>query len=270
MDPSSPYAMQNLIAMKDQFDIAFACDTDHDRYGVVTRSAGLLPLNHFLSVAISYLLQDRKEWNKTSSIGKTVVTSQMIDHVAAKLGRKVYDVPVGFKWFSAGLLDGSLCFGGEENAGASFSRIDGSVWTTDKDGIVPALLSAEILAMTSKDPGEHYQELTKDLEDFFYDRIDAPATAAQKAQLGKLSADQIHSKGLAGEKILNILTEALGNKAPIGGIKIETVNGWFAARPSGTEDIYKIYAESFKNEKHLEQKIEEAQVIVNHAMTANS
>jgi len=270
MDPSSLYAMQNLVTIKDQFDIAFACDTDHDRHGIVTRSAGLMPPNHFLSVAISYLLQNRNAWNKTSVIGKTVVTSQMIDRVAAKLGRKIYDVPVGFKWFSEGLFDGSLCFGGEESAGASFSRMDGSVWTTDKDGIVPALLSAEILAVTGKDPGEQYQALTAELGESFYDRVEAKATATQRAQLGKISADQIQSKELAGDKILNILTQAPGNKASIAGIKIETENGWFAARPSGTEDIYKIYAESFKDEKHLKQMIEEAQSIVDQTITKNS
>ena len=270
MDPSSSYAMQNLIAMKDQFDIAFACDTDHDRHGIVTRSTGLMPPNHFLSVAISYLIQNRKEWNKTAAIGKTIVTSQMIDRVVARLGRTVCDVPVGFKWFSAGLIDGSLCFGGEESAGATFSRIDGTVWTTDKDGMVPALLSAEILAVTGRDPGEHYQLLTKDLGESFYDRVEAKATAAQRAQLGKISADKIVSKTLAGEKIQKILTAAPGNNAAIGGIKIETENGWFAARPSGTEDIYKIYAESFKSDEHLKSILKEAQAIVDSSLSAGT
>lgn len=248
MDPSSPYAMQHLIGMKDQFDIAFACDTDHDRHGIVTKSSGLLPPNHYLSVVVNYLLQARKDWSKTSSIGKTVVTSQMIDRVATKLGRKIYDVPVGFKWFSAGLLDGSLCFGGEESAGAIFSRINGDVWTTDKDGIVPALLSAEILAVTGKDPGEIYKELMNEFGGSYYDRKEAKASPEQKAKLATLSAADVRSKELAGEKILSILTEAPGNNAAIGGIKIETGSGWFAARPSGTEDIYKIYAESFKDD----------------------
>ena len=270
MDPSSSYAMQNLIAMKDQFDVAFACDTDHDRHGIVTRSTGLMPPNHFLSVAISYLIQNRKEWNKTAAIGKTIVTSQMIDRVVARLGRTVCDVPVGFKWFSAGLIDGSLCFGGEESAGATFSRIDGTVWTTDKDGMVPALLSAEILAVTGRDPGEHHQLLTKDLGESFYDRVEAKATAAQRAQLGKISADKIVSKTLAGENIQKILTAAPGNNAAIGGIKIETENGWFAARPSGTEDIYKIYAESFKSDEHLKSILEEAQAIVDSSLSAGT
>jgi phosphoglucomutase len=266
MDPSSSYAMQHLIGMKDQFDIAFACDTDHDRHGIVSRSSGLLPPNHYLSVAVHYLLQYRKEWNKTAAIGKTVVTSRMIDRVAIKLGRKICDVPVGFKWFSAGLLDGSLCFGGEESAGAIFSRINGDVWTTDKDGIVPALLSAEILAVTGQDPGDIYMELINEFGESFYDRKEAAASPEQQAKLGKLSAGQIKSKNLAGEKILNILTVAPGNNEAIGGIKIETENGWFAARPSGTEKIYKIYAESFKNERHLEKILEEAQAIVNETL----
>lgn len=266
MDPSSPYAMQSLIGMKDQFDITFACDTDHDRHGIVTKSSGLLPPNHYLSVAIHYLLQNRKDWSKTSAIGKTVVTSGMINRVVKKLGRKIYDVPVGFKWFSSGLLDGSLCFGGEESAGAVFSRINGDVWTTDKDGIVPALLSAEILAVTGKDPGEIYKELVNEFGESFYDRKEAKASPEQKARLGKLSVGDIKSKELAGEKITNILTQAPGNNAPIGGIKIETENGWFAARPSGTEDIYKIYAESFSNKEHLEKIIEEAQSIVDDVL----
>ena len=266
MDPSSTYAMQRLIAMKDNFDISFACDTDHDRHGIVTKSAGLLNPNHYLSVAVFYLLQNRPQWAKTSAIGKTVVTTQLIDRIAAKLNRKLYDVPVGFKWFVDGLLDGSLCFGGEESAGASFSRLDGSVWTTDKDGFIPALLSAEITAKTANDPGNIYNELTKDLGEPFYDRIEAKATPEQKEKLKNLSASQIKHKELAGEKIESILTNAPGNNAPIGGLKVVTDNGWFAARPSGTEDIYKIYAESFLGKDHLKKIIDEAQTIVNAAL----
>ncbi len=262
MDPSSSYAMQSLIKMKDQFDISFACDTDHDRHGIVTKSAGLLPPNHYLSAAIFYLLQHRPKWNSSSAIGKTVVSSSMIDRVTAKLGRKIYEVPVGFKWFVDGLSDGSLCFGGEESAGASFSRLDGSVWTTDKDGLIPALLSAEILAVTGRDPGEIYKELTKDFGEPVYNRLEAPATPEQKALLSKLSPDLVKSKDLAGEKIQSILTKAPGNGADIGGLKVVTENGWFAARPSGTEDIYKIYAESFSGEEHVKRILEEGQGIV--------
>jgi phosphoglucomutase len=262
MDPSSSYAMQSLIKMKDQFDISFACDTDHDRHGIVTKSAGLLPPNHYLSAAIFYLLQHRPKWNSSSAIGKTVVSSSMIDRVTAKLGRKIYEVPVGFKWFVDGLSDGSLCFGGEESAGASFSRLDGSVWTTDKDGLIPALLSAEILAVTGRDPGEIYKELTKDFGEPVYNRLEAPATPEQKALLSKLSPDLVKSKDLAGEKIQSILTKAPGNGADIGGLKVVTENGWFAARPSGTEDIYNIYAESFSGEEHVKRILEEGQGIV--------
>jgi phosphoglucomutase len=266
MDPSSPYAMQRLIAMKDDYDISFACDTDHDRHGIVTKSAGLLNPNHYLSVAVFYLLQHRPDWNKKSAVGKTVVTTQLIDRIAAKLGRKIDDVPVGFKWFVDGLLDSSLCFGGEESAGASFSRINGSVWTTDKDGFIPALLSAEITAKMGKDPGKIYNELTKEFGEPFYDRIEAKATPEQKEKLKKLSASQIKHKDLAGEKIINILTTAPGNSASIGGVKVVTEKGWVAARPSGTEDIYKIYAESFLSKDHLEKMIDEAQTIVNAAL----
>jgi phosphoglucomutase len=266
MDPSSPYAMQRLIAMKDNFDISFACDTDHDRHGIVTKNAGLLNPNHYLSVAIFYLLQNRPQWTKTSAVGKTVVTTQLIDRIAAKLYRKLYDVPVGFKWFVDGLLDGSLCFGGEESAGASFSRLDGSVWTTDKDGFIPALLSAEITAKMGNDPGKIYTNLTKEYGVPFYGRIEAKATPEQKEKLKNLSASQIKHKELAGEKIKSILTKAPGNNAPIGGLKVITDNGWFAARPSGTEDIYKIYAESFLNKEHLKKIIDEAQTIVNAAL----
>jgi phosphoglucomutase len=266
MDPSSPFAMQRLIDMKDRFDLSFACDTDHDRHGIVAKSTGLLPPNHFLSVAISYLLQNRPKWAATASIGKTVVSSQMIDRVAAKLGRKLYEVPVGFKWFVDGLFDGSLCFGGEESAGASFVRLDGGVWTTDKDGIIPCLLAAEITGRTGKDPGELYRELTRDFGEPAYDRVESPATPAEKAVLLKLSPEQVGTADLAGEKIRNVLTRAPGNGAPIGGLKAVTDSGWFAARPSGTEDIYKIYAESFRGADHLRQLIGEAQAIVDRAI----
>jgi phosphoglucomutase len=266
MDPSSPYAMQRLIAMKDDYDISFACDTDHDRHGIVTKSSGLMNPNNYLSVAVFYLLQHRPDWNKKAAVGKTVVTTQLIDRIAKKRGQQIDDVPVGFKWFVDGLLDSSLCFGGEESAGASFSRLDGSVWTTDKDGFIPALLSAEITAKMGKDPGEIYNELTKEFGEPFYDRIEAMATPEQKEKLKKLAASQIKDKDLAGEKIKNILTKAPGNNAPIGGMKVITENGWFAARPSGTEDIYKIYAESFLSKDHLKKIIDEAQTIVNAAL----
>jgi len=268
MDPSSPYAMRRLIALKDRFEVAFACDTDHDRHGIVTRSAGLLPPNHYLSVAILYLFQHRPKWSASAAVGKTVVSSQMIDRVTAKLGRKLYEVPVGFKWFVDGLLDGSLGFGGEESAGASFIRVDGGVWTTDKDGIVSALLSAEITARMNRDPGELYRELVREFGESFYDRVEAPATAAQKEMLGRLSPQQVSSANLAGEKIQAILTNAPGNDAPIGGLKVIAKSGWFAARPSGTEDIYKIYAESFRDADHLRRIEEEAQAIVTAAVTA--
>jgi len=268
MDPSSPYAMQRLIGLKDRFDIAFACDTDHDRHGIVTRSAGLLPPNHYISAAILYLFQHRPKWSKTAAVGKTVVSSQMIDRVTTKLGRRLYEVPVGFKWFVDGLLDGSLGFGGEESAGASFIRMDGSVWTTDKDGIVPALLSAEITARMGRDPGEIYRELTREFGEPLYDRVEAKATAAEKALLKKLSPPQVQSGDLAGEKIQTILTHAPGNGASIGGLKVIAESGWFAARPSGTEDIYKIYAESFRGADHLRRILEEAQTIVSAALAA--
>ncbi|CAN5414174.1 phosphoglucomutase (alpha-D-glucose-1,6-bisphosphate-dependent) [soil metagenome] len=266
MDPSSPYAMQRLIEMKNRFAISFACDTDHDRHGIVTKSAGLLNPNHYLSVAIFYLLQNRPGWNKSAAIGKTVVSSAMIDRVTAKLGRKLYEVPVGFKWFVDGLFDQSLCFGGEESAGASFSRKDGGVWKKDKDGFIPSLLSAEITARMEKDPGEIYAELTKELGEPFYDRIEAKASVEQKEKIKQLSPENIQQKEMAGEKITSILTNAPGNNSPIGGLKISTENGWFAARPSGTEDIYKIYAESFLSKKHLNKIINEAQQIVNAAL----
>jgi phosphoglucomutase len=270
MDPSSPYAMQSLIGLKDRFESAFACDTDHDRHGIVTRSVGLLAPNHYLSVAIFYLFQHRPKWRKGAAVGKTVVSSQMIDRVTAKLGRELNEAPVGFKWFVDGLLDGSLGFGGEESAGASFVRLNGSVWTTDKDGIVPALLAAEITARMGRDPGEIYHELTCEFGEPLYDRVEAPATPGQKAILEKLSPQQVQIKDLASEKIQTILTRAPGNGAPIGGLKVVAENGWFAARPSGTENIYKIYAESFLGEDHLRHVLEEAQEIVKNALAAGA
>ena len=267
MDPSSSHAMQRLIQLKDKFPVAFACDTDHDRHGIVTQSAGLMQPNHFLAVAINYLFQNRPMWDSSTGIGKTLVSSQMIDRVAKKLGRKLVEVPVGFKWFVDGLYDGSLGFGGEESAGASFLNRQGKVWSTDKDGIIAALLAGEITASTGKDPAEIYQEFIKEFGEPVYDRIDAPATPEQKDKLKKLSSEQITSSELAGEKITNILTSAPGNGAAIGGLKVETANGWFAARPSGTENIYKIYAESFKGEDHLRALQEEAQKVVNDAIS---
>jgi len=268
MDPSSPYAMQALIHLKDRYDIAFACDTDHDRHGIVTRSAGLLPSNHYLAVCIDYLFRNRPRWKPTAGIGKTVVSSEMIDRVAARLGRPLYEVPVGFKWFVTGLLDGSLGFGGEESAGASFLRHDGSAWTTDKDGIVPALLSAEMTARTGKDPGELYQGLTREFGEPAFERVDAPATKQQKQILRRLAPEQVRSKELAGGRITRILSQAPGNGAPIDGLKVSSEEGWFAARPSGTEDIYKIYAESFRGSEHLRRIIEEAQKIVSDCFKA--
>ena len=268
MDPSSSHAMQSLIGLKNKFDITFACDTDHDRHGIVTNSAGLMLPNHYLAVAIDYLFQNRPDWSADAAVGKTLVSSSMIDRVANKIGRKLYEVPVGFKWFADGLFDGSLGFGGEESAGASFLRKDGSVWTTDKDGIAPALLSAEMTAVTGKDPGEIYKNLTELLGEPSSDRIDAAATPAQKKQLSQLSPEQVTSDMLAGEKITNVLTKAPGNDAAIGGLKVTTENGWFAARPSGTEDIYKIYAESFKGKDHLQSIFDEAQVLVDSALNA--
>ncbi len=251
MDPSSPYAMQRLIALKDRFPIAFACDTDHDRHGIVAQSCGLMPPNHYLCAMIFYLFQHRPGWRKEAAVGKTVVSSQMIDRVAAKLGRRLMEVPVGFKWFVEGLLDGSLGFGGEESAGASFLRKDGTVWTTDKDGIVPALLSAEMTARMGRDPGEIYRDLTREFGEMFYDRIEAPATREQKERMKTLS---IQPRLLAGEKVIAVV--------PIGGVKVVSEGGWFAARPSGTEDIYKIYGESFRSREHLNRILEEAQRMV--------
>jgi phosphoglucomutase len=270
MDPSSPFAMQGLIGLKDRFDVAAACDTDHDRHGIVTKSAGLLPPNHYLSAAIFYLFQHRPDWPSAAVVGKTVVSSQMIDRVAAKLGRKLYEVPVGFKWFVDGLLDGSMAFGGEESAGASFVRRSGSAWTTDKDGIVLALLAAEIIARMGRDPGTIYAELTRDLGEPVYDRVEAAATPVQKEILKKLPTGQVSATDLAGEKIRAILTNAPGNGASIGGVKVVSENGWFAARPSGTEDIYKIYAESFRGPDHLRRILEEAQALVSDTLAAPS
>jgi phosphoglucomutase len=262
MDPSSSYAMQRLIDLKDRYDIAFACDTDHDRHGVVTKSSGLMPPNHYLAVAIDYLFRHRTRWRADAAVGKTVVSSAMIDRVSCRLHRTLYEVPVGFKWFVNGLIDGSLGFGGEESAGASFSRADGSVWTTDKDGIVPALLSAEITARTGRDPGETYRTMTQELGEMFASRVDAPANAEQKKKLGALDKHQVRITELAGDPIERVLTRAPGNDAPIGGVKVTSRGGWFAARPSGTEDIYKIYAESFRDPAHLQKLLAEAQVIV--------
>ncbi len=262
MDCSSPYAMASLIKLKDDFDIAFGNDTDHDRHGIVTRSAGLMNPNHYLSVAVSYLFQNRPGWSRQAAVGKTLVSSTMIDRVTADIGRALCEVPVGFKWFVDGLLDGSLGFGGEESAGASFLRLDGTVWTTDKDGIIMDLLAAEITARTGQDPSEHYRDLEKKFGSPVYERLDAPATPTQKKALKSLSPDMVEAGSLAGEKIIAKLTAAPGNGAPIGGLKVVAENGWFAARPSGTEDIYKIYAESFLGREHLEAIQGEARVIV--------
>ena len=266
MDPSSSYAMQGLIGLKERFDVAFACDPDHDRHGIVTPSGGLLAPNNYLAVSIDYLFQNRPQWRADAAVGKTVVSSGLIDRVAARLGRRLYEVPVGFKWFADGLFEGSLGFGGEESAGASFLRLDGSVWSTDKDGLIPSLLAAEMTARTGRDPSQLYQKMTEDLGLPFSTRVDAKATPQQKALLGKLSPDQVKSTSLAGEAITRILSHAPGNDQPIGGLKVMTENGWFAARPSGTEDIYKIYAESFIGDEHLNRLVEEAQVLVDTAI----
>ena len=268
MDPSSPHAMHALIGLKDRFDISFACDTDHDRHGIVTRSAGLLPANHYLAVSVDYLLRHRDGWRRDAGVGKTVVSSAMIDRVTAALQRRLYEVRVGFKWFVEGLFDGSLGFGGEESAGAAFLRRDGAVWTTDKDGIIPGLLSAEITARTGRDPGEAYAALTRAHGEPRFERIDAPASAEQRKALAQLTPGQLESRELAGEPIQSILTRAPGNDAPIGGLKVIAAHGWFAARPSGTEDIYKIYAESFRGEDHLRRIQEQARQIVGAALTA--
>ena len=266
MDCSSPYAMARLVVLKNQYQVAFANDTDADRHGIVTPSAGLMNPNHYLSVAIRYLLTHRPGWSARAAVGKTLVSSSLIDRVVAGLGRAVWEVPVGFKWFAPGLLDGSVCFGGDESAGASYLRMDGTVWTTDKDGLIMNLLAAEITARTGKDPGEHYRELTAEFGTPFYSRIDAPATPEQKARLGRLSADAVRASTLAGEPIAAKITRAPSNGAPIGGLKVSTRSGWFAARPSGTENIYKIYAESFKDERHLEAILAEAQEIVGKSL----
>ena len=270
MDPSSRYAMQRLLDIKDRFDIAFACDTDHDRHGIVTAQAGLLAPNHYLSVAIDYLFQHRPQWGAHAAVGKTIVSTRLIDLVTARLGRTLYEVPVGFKWFAAGLLDGSLGFGGEESAGASFLRRDGSAWTTDKDGIVLALLAAEISACRGRDPGTLYTELARELGTPVADRVDAPATPQQKKQLAALVPQRIDTAELAGEKIASILGNAPGNGAPIGSVKVIAESGWFAARSSGTEDIYKIYAESFSGAEHLQRILSEAQAIVDRAIASPS
>src|SRR5215469_5483762 len=266
MDPSSPYAMKSLVGLKDNFDVSFACDTDHDRHGIVTKSFGLLPPNPYLAVCIQHLFSNRAQWPTNLAVGKTLVSSSMIDRVAGKLARKLYEVPVGFKWFVEGLLNGSLGFGGEESAGASFLRHDGTVWTTDKDGPIMNLLAAETTARTDKDPGEHYRELAAEFGTSHYTRIDAPATPEQKAALQKLSADAVNESTLAGEPITRKLTRTPGNNAPIGGLKVTTMSGWFAARPSGTENVYKIYAESFRSEEHLNEILAEAQTIVNQSL----
>lgn len=267
MDPSSSYTMQSMVSRRNDYEVAFACDADHDRHGIVTPSTGLLPPNHYLAVAIDYLFQNRPQWNSHIAIGKTVVSSAMIDRVSEKLGRRLYEVPVGFKWFAPGLHQGSLGFGGEESAGASFLRADGTVWTTDKDGIIPSLLAAEIKAKTGRDPGECYKELAERFGYAVESRVEAPANVEQKKVLAKLSPEQIISTELAGEKIESIITHAPGNNAAIGGIKVSSASGWFAARPSGTEEIYKIYAESFNGNAHLKQLIAEAQLIVDKAIS---
>ena len=269
MDCSSPYAMARLVALKDNYRVAFGNDPDADRHGIVTPSAGLMNPNHYLAVAIRYLLTHRPLWLKSAAVGKTLVSSSMIDRVVRSLGRRLNEVPVGFKWFVPGLFDGSLCFGGEESAGASFARYDGTVWTTDKDGLIMALLAAEITARTGKDPGQHYQELTAQFGAPLYSRVDAPATPEEKAKLRALAPEAVSESVLAGEPIVDKLTRAPGDNAPMGGLKVVTANGWFAARPSGTENIYKIYAESFKDQAHLNAILSEAEGIVNRALNAS-
>jgi phosphoglucomutase len=266
MDCSSPYAMQRLIALKDRFDVAWACDTDHDRHGIVTKDAGLLDPNHYLAAAIAYLFAHRPKWPATAGVGKTVVSTSLIDRVAARLGRPLVEVPVGFKWFVEGFVAGTLAFGGEESAGASLLRRDGTVWTTDKDGIALGLLAAEMTAVTGRTPSELYDDLTREFGEFAYQRIDAPATPEQKTVLQHLSPQQITE--IAGDKVRSFLTNAPGNGAPIGGLKVITDNGWFAVRPSGTEDVYKLYAESFTGSAHLGRIQEEAQAIVRRALRA--
>ncbi len=270
MDPSSVYAMARMVGLKDQFDVAFASDTDADRHGIVSHSHGLLDPNHYLSVAISYLFANRPQWSKVVAVGKTIVSSSIIDRVAADLNRRLIEVPVGFKWFVEGLIDGTVGFCGEESSGATFLRRDGTVWTTDKDGLVPNLLAAEITARTGSDPGEHYRKLTEEFGNPQYERVDAAATAEQKERLEKLSPEAVTASKLAGEPITAKLAKAPGNQAPIGGLKVIATSGWFAARPSGTESIYKIYAESFKDRAHLDAILREAQEIVNNALEVKS
>jgi phosphoglucomutase len=269
MDPSSSYAMAGLVDLKDQYRLAFANDADADRHGIVTPATGLMNPNHYLAVAIRYLLTHRPHWPAQAVVGKTLVSSSMIDRVVHQLDRQLCEVPVGFKWFVPGLFDGSCCFGGEESAGASFLRHDGRVWTTDKDGPIMNLLAAEITARTDKDPSEHYRELTAQFGTPYYTRLDAPVTLEQKARLAQLSPEAVEASQLAGEPISAKLTRAPGNNAPIGGLKVVAASGWFAARPSGTESIYKIYAESFKDEQHLEALVAEAQEIVDHALAGS-
>src|SRR6202034_2045786 len=269
IDCSSPYAMARLVGLKDQYQVAFANDTDADRHGIVTPVAGLMNPNSYLAVAIQYLLTHRPQWRQDVAVGKTLVSSSMIDRVVEKLGRELLEVPVGFKWFVPGLVDGSCCFGGEESAGASYLRRDGTVWTTDKDGLIMDLLAAEITAQTGKDPGEHYTELTAQFGAPLYTRVDAPATPEQKAKLRELTPEAVTASRLAGEPIIDKLTRAPGDKAPIGGLKVVTASGWFAARPSGTENIYKIYAESFKDQAHLDAILSEAEGIVNNALNSS-
>ena len=266
MDPSSPYAMQRLVDLKSRFDVAFACDTDHDRHGIVTRSAGLMQPNSYLAVAIDYLFRHRPQWGSEAAIGKTVVSTRMIDRVAQRLGRRMIEVPVGFKWFAAGLADGGLGFGGEESAGAAFQRRDGGAWTTDKDGLTLALLAAEITARTGSDPGALYEKMTQELGRPVSDRVEAPADAGQKKRLAALAPDAIRTREIAGEPITEVISRAPGNDAAIGGIRVSSKSGWFAARPSGTEEIYKIYAESFDGEAHLQRLLDEAQALVDQAI----
>jgi len=270
MDCSSPYAMARLVSLKDQYRVAFANDPDSDRHGIVTPSAGLMNPNHFLAVAIRYLLTHRPRWRAQAAVGKTLVSSSIIDRVVGELGRRLCEVPVGFKWFAPGLFDGSFCFGGEESAGASFLRQDGTVWTTDKDGPIMDLLAAEITAVTGKDPGEHFKEISAQFGTPYYTRLDVPATSEQKATLAKLSPEAVEESDLAGEPIVARLTRAPGNDAPVGGLKVVTANGWFAARPSGTENLYKIYAESLKSQEHLNTIMEEAGQIVNNALESSA
>lgn len=269
MDPSSPWAMQRLVQLRDRFEIAFACDTDHDRHGIVTRSAGLMPPNHYLAVAVDYLFRHRPGWRSGAAIGKTVVTTALIDRIAGRLGRRVFDAPVGFKWFSPGLLDGSLGLGCEESAGATFLRRDGRVWTTDKDGITAALLAAEITARTGRDPGVCYEVLTEELGRPFADRVEGAATHEQKQRLASMTADVVTARTLAGDEVTAVLTHAPGNGAPLGGIKVCSAGGWFAARPSGTEDVYKVYAESWRDEAHLQQLLQEARGLVDAALSGS-